>query len=255
MNGSIYVMALPSQNRVPFGNFSTQHACYLTNDIFLLSVSRAQTTLSQLIIWLKMKFQLGFPALDWQFNFKIIILNWGELSIQFKIVVLSWIINPMQQTQIGNMPILPGAFLTFASKSSIDPSYADHGPYTPWILRCWTGRRTRTRNEETPGGALISSWIKWSVGRVQSIKVTSRYTLKSASLKWIWRISVWLVLREISAEWVHREGQWMSSILSCAILHVYLYPETNMNSIMPKLTFTVVTPKRKKGRPIILLMY
>ncbi len=44
---------------------------------------------------------------------KIIILNLGEISTQFKIIVLSWIVNPMQQTQVG-----------------------------------------------------ISSWIKWSVGRV-----------------------------------------------------------------------------------------
>ncbi len=28
------------------------------------------------------------------------------------------------------MPILPEAFLTFASKSSIGPSYAAYGPYT-----------------------------------------------------------------------------------------------------------------------------
>ena len=29
-----------------------------------------------------------------------------------------------------NIPILPEAFLTFVSKSSVGPSYAAHGPYT-----------------------------------------------------------------------------------------------------------------------------
>ena len=33
-----------------------------------------------------------------------------------------------------NIPILPEAFLTFASKSSIGPSYAAHGPYTQCTL-------------------------------------------------------------------------------------------------------------------------
>ncbi len=36
--------------------------------------------------------------------------------------------------QKNNIPILPDPFLTFASKSSIGPSYAFHGPYTPCTL-------------------------------------------------------------------------------------------------------------------------
>ncbi len=38
------------------------------------------------------------------------------------------------QSVIRNIPILPKAFLTFASKSSIGPSYATYGPYTPCTL-------------------------------------------------------------------------------------------------------------------------
>ncbi len=32
---------------------------------------------------------------------KTTILNWVEMSPQFKIIILSWIVNPMQQTQVG----------------------------------------------------------------------------------------------------------------------------------------------------------
>ncbi len=38
------------------------------------------------------------------------------------------------QNSLQNILILPEAFLTFASKSSIGPSYAAHGPYTPCTL-------------------------------------------------------------------------------------------------------------------------
>ena len=58
----------------------------------VVSVQRCK--LSQLIIWFKMKFQLEFAALDWQFNSNY------NFSSQFKIIILSWTDNPMQQTQV-----------------------------------------------------------------------------------------------------------------------------------------------------------
>ncbi len=41
-------------------------------------------------------------------------------------------VNHQPQGIHVNIPILPEAFLTFASKSSIGPSYAAHGPYTQY---------------------------------------------------------------------------------------------------------------------------
>ena len=46
-------------------------------------------------------------------------------------LLLSWSGCSTSHVQIQNIPILPEAFLTFASKSSIGPSCAAHGPYTP----------------------------------------------------------------------------------------------------------------------------
>ncbi len=39
------------------------------------------------------------------------------------------------ESPITNIPILPEAFLTFASKSSNGPSHAAHGLYIPHTLR------------------------------------------------------------------------------------------------------------------------
>ncbi len=39
-----------------------------------------------------------------------------------------------------NIPILPEAFLTFASKSCTGPSFAAHGPYTPMYTLCYEVR-------------------------------------------------------------------------------------------------------------------
>ncbi len=56
---------------------------------------------------------------------------------QFSPVFFFWWKAPV------NIPILPEAFLTFASKSSIGPSRAAHGPYTQskytqcWPTKCW----------------------------------------------------------------------------------------------------------------------
>ncbi len=62
----------------------------------------ACSTLSKLIIWFKMEFQLEFAALaGLTIKLKTTILNWVEISPQFKIIILSWIDNPMQQTQVG----------------------------------------------------------------------------------------------------------------------------------------------------------
>ncbi len=47
-----------------------------------------------------------------------------------------------------NIPILPEAFLTFESKSSVGPSYAAHGPYTPCTLHAmnWGHCATQPRH-------------------------------------------------------------------------------------------------------------
>ncbi len=49
------------------------------------------STLSRRIIWLKMKIQLKFAAMDRQFNSKLQFwIEWVEIPPQFKIIILSW---------------------------------------------------------------------------------------------------------------------------------------------------------------------
>ncbi len=52
-----------------------------------------------------------------------------------KRLIGSWIqYSDLELKSNQNIPILPEAFLTFASKSSIGPSCVAHGPYTPCTI-------------------------------------------------------------------------------------------------------------------------
>ncbi len=136
------------------------------------------------------------------------------------------------EQHITNIPILPEAFLTFVSKSSIGPSYAAYGPYTPCALHAMKWRHCITGPGECATNHMMHRLEKFRTLKTKEKENQSNTLLRRGLINSPWWLLVCLWSGGISS-FYRRWGRLALNLLQNTAPHksgleIIIRPSTNL---------------------------